>query len=205
LAIVVVGGHTRNIGKTSVVAGLIRALPELRWTAFKITHHWHEIDVPDSAEDEPVFAMTEETDSASGTDSSRYLGAGAVRSFWVRTRAGRLGEAMPRLREEFTRAQALGGNVLVESNSVLEFLGPDLYLSVLDPGTADFKESAKLYLDRADALLLATQEAGNPAWKDVSSQLPEGRRRFQMRPPEYVTPEIASFVRERLERLRTSP
>ena len=34
MAIVVVGGHTRNIGKTSVMAGLIRALPEMRWTAF---------------------------------------------------------------------------------------------------------------------------------------------------------------------------
>ena len=203
MAIAVVGGHTRNIGKTSVMAGLIRALHERRWTAFKITHHWHGSEAPGSAEDEPVFAMTEETDSSSGTDSSRYLAAGAVRSFWVRTRAGRLGEAMPRLHEEFTRAQTLGGNVLIESNSVLEFLRPDLYLSVLDPGTADFKESALRHLDRADALLMATQEAGDPAWKGVSAQLLEGRPRFQMQPPEYVTPEIASFVRERLERLGT--
>jgi dethiobiotin synthetase len=41
MAIVVVGGHTRNIGKTSVVAGLVRALPEMRWTAFKITQFGH--------------------------------------------------------------------------------------------------------------------------------------------------------------------
>jgi hypothetical protein len=97
----------------------------------------------------------------------------------------------------------MGGNVLVESNSVLEFLRPDLYLSVLDPGTADFKESAKLYLDRADALLLTTQQAGNSAWTGVALKLLEERPCFQMRPPEYVTPEIASFVRERLERLGT--
>jgi hypothetical protein len=37
MATVVVGGHSRNIGKTSVMAGLIRALPEYHWTAFKIT------------------------------------------------------------------------------------------------------------------------------------------------------------------------
>jgi hypothetical protein len=198
LAIVVVGGHTRNIGKTSVVAGLIRALPELRWTAFKISHHWHGTE---RVEGESAFAMSEETDRCSGTDTSRYLEAGAVRSFWVRVREGRLGEAMPRLGEEFARAQAMGGNVLVESNRILEFLRPDVYLSVLDPGTADFKESAKLYLDRADALLLATQQAGNSAWTGEALKLLEERPCFQMRPPEYVTPEIASFVRGRLERL----
>ena len=39
MAIVVVGGHTRNIGKTSVVAGLISALREFNWTALKITQY----------------------------------------------------------------------------------------------------------------------------------------------------------------------
>ena len=39
--LVVVGGHTRNIGKTSLVAGLITALPELNWTAIKITQYGH--------------------------------------------------------------------------------------------------------------------------------------------------------------------
>jgi molybdopterin-guanine dinucleotide biosynthesis protein len=198
LAIVVVGGHTRNIGKTSVVAGLIRALPEMRWTAFKVSHHWHGTEPVDASGSESAFAMSEETDRCSGTDTSRYLEAGAVRSFWVRVREGRLGEAMPRLDEEFARAQAMGGNVLVESNSVLEFLRPDIYLSVLDPGAADFKESAKLYLDRADALLVATQETDRPEWEGVSQKLLEGRPRFQMGSPEYVTAEIASFVRERL-------
>jgi hypothetical protein len=197
LAIVVVGGHTRNIGKTSVVAGLIRALPELRWTAFKISHHWHGTDVMEGV-DQPGFAMDEETDRDRGTDSSRYLDAGAVRSFWVRTREGRLSEAMPRLLEEFERGQATGGNVLIESNSVLECLRPDVYLSVIDPGTADFKASALRYLDRADAVLLAGQEVGNPGWTGVPLRLLEGRPRFQMQPPEYVTAEIAGFVRERL-------
>ena len=32
--------------------------------------------------------------------------------------------------------------MVIESNSVLRFLRPDVYLSVLDPGTADFRELA---------------------------------------------------------------
>ena len=43
MATVVVGGHSRNVGKTSVVAGLIGALREYDWTAVKITQFGHGI------------------------------------------------------------------------------------------------------------------------------------------------------------------
>jgi molybdopterin-guanine dinucleotide biosynthesis protein len=202
MAIVVVGGHTRNIGKTSVVAGLIRALPEMRWTAFKITQFGHGVcsangEPCDCETAEHTIAVSEERDGASGTDSARYLEAGAVRSFWVRTRQGQLAEAMPRLRKEFERAQAEGGNVIVESNSILRFLRPDVFLTVLDPATKDFKESALRYLDRADAVLLPELEIGRPEWSGVSLKLIEGVPRFQMKLPGYVTEEIARFVAER--------
>jgi molybdopterin-guanine dinucleotide biosynthesis protein len=203
MAIVVVGGHTRNIGKTSVVAGLIRALPEMRWTAFKITQFGHGVcsangEPCDCETAEHTIAVSEERDGASGTDSARYLEAGAVRSFWVRTRQGQLAEAMPRLRKEFERAQADGGNVIVESNSILRFLRPDVFLTVLDPATKDFKESALRYLDRADAVLLPALEIGRPEWSGVSLKLIEGVPRFQMKLPGYVTEEIAEFIVRRL-------
>ena len=43
MAVIVVGGHSRSVGKTSVVAGIIAALPEMRWTAAKITQYGHGI------------------------------------------------------------------------------------------------------------------------------------------------------------------
>jgi molybdopterin-guanine dinucleotide biosynthesis protein len=203
MAIVVVGGHTRNIGKTSVVAGLIRALPEMRWTAFKITQFGHGVcsangEPCDCETAEHTIAISEERDPATGTDSARYLAAGAARSFWVRTRQGQLAEAMPRLRKEFERAQADNGNVIIESNSILRFLRPDVFLTVLDPATADFKPSALRYLDRADAVLIPAEEIGRPAWDGVSLKLIEGVPRFQIRPPEYVTAEISEFVTAKL-------
>src|SRR5712671_3201100 len=82
MAIVVVGGHTRNIGKTSVVAGLIAALPEMHWTAFKVTQFGHGMC---SANGEPCDCETAEHTVAvseeriggdSTTDSGRYLAAG---------------------------------------------------------------------------------------------------------------------------------
>ncbi len=165
MAIVVVGGHTRNIGKTSVVAGLIAALPQRRWTAIKITQFGHGVC---SANGEPcdcetadhTIAISEERDRTSGADSSRYLAAGAARSFWVRTRQGQLSEAMPRLRALLAESE----NAIVESNSVLRFLQPDLSLSVLDPAVEDFKPSALRYLDRVDALVVPAGAVFSPGW-----------------------------------------
>ena len=199
MAIVVVGGHTRNIGKTSVVAGLIAALPEMHWTAFKITQYGHGVC---SANGEPCdcetadhsVAVSEEHAAASGTDSARYLAAGAARSFWVRTRQGQLAEAMPRLRKEL----ALAENAILESNAVLRFLRPDVFLSVLDPEVADFKESALRYLDRADAVLLPKGGLQGAAWKGVSLKLIEGIPRFEISAPSYMTRAVAEFVREKI-------
>jgi hypothetical protein len=200
MAVVVVGGHTRNIGKTSVVAGLIAAMPEMHWTAFKITQFGHGMcsangEPCDCETAEHTVAISEERAGGdSGTDSGRYLAAGAVRSFWVRTRQGDLAEAMPRIRKELERAE----NAVIESNSILRFLRPDLYLSVPDPENADFKESARYFLDRADAILVPEGELGRPEWKGVSLKLVEGTPVLAMRPPIYVTEEVTDFVKTRL-------
>ena len=204
MAIVVVGGHSRNIGKTSVVAGLIRALREMRWTAFKVTQFGHGVctangEPCDCETDEHLVAVSEERNADSGTDSSRYLAAGAERSFWVRTRQGNLSAAMTRVRKELQAAELAGGNAIIESNSVMRFLRPDLYLTVLDQGTADFKDSARLFLDRADALLLRSSGlALKPNWDGVSGKLVAGKPEFVIAPPEYMTAELVDFVRERL-------
>src|SRR5712692_1749586 len=67
MKLIVVGGHSRNIGKTSVMAGLIRGLPSLGWTAVKITQYGHGICSQDGKPCgcEPKvhpFELTEETD-----------------------------------------------------------------------------------------------------------------------------------------------
>jgi hypothetical protein len=205
MAIVVVGGHSRNIGKTSVMEGLIRGLPEMSWTAFKITQFGHGMcsangEPCDCETAEHMVAVSEERDRASGTDSSRYLAAGAVRSFWVRTRMGDLAEAMPRIRKELEQAE----NAVIESNSILRFLRPDVYLSVLDPAVEDFKESARLYLDRADAVLVPEGVMGQPGWKGVSLKLVEGTPVLAMKPPVYVSDAVLEFVAARLREVGKS-
>ena len=195
MAIIVIGGHSRNVGKTSVVAGLIFALREFDWTAVKITQYGHGIcsangEPCDCATADHSWAISEERDRSGGSDTSRFLVAGALQALWARTEQGRLAEAMPTLRKRLEGAH----NVIIESNSVLKFLRPDLYLTVLDPSTADFKNSSREFLDRASAVIL--HEAPNgPAWQAVSLKPVAGRPIFRITPPEYVTPEIVEFVR----------
>ena len=202
MSIVVVGGHTRNIGKTSVVAGLIAALPDRRWTAIKITQFGHGVcsangEPCDCATADHTIAVSEERERTSGTDSSRYLAAGAARSFWVRTRQGQLGEAMPRVRALLAEAE----NAIVESNSLLRFLQPDVSLSVLDPAVDDFKQSALRYLDRVDALVVPAGAVFVEGWGGVSLRMIERKPRFEFVAPEYCTAELARFVEARLEAL----
>jgi hypothetical protein len=195
VALVVVGGHSRSVGKTSVVAGLISALPEFEWTAVKITQYGHGIcsangEACDCATGDHSWAISEERDRSGESDTSRFLVAGAAQVFWTRTEQGRLAEAMPTLRKRLEGAR----NVIIESNSVLKFMRPDLYLTVLDPSTADFKNSAREYLDRASAVILHEAPEG-PSWQSVSLKPVANRPVFRITPPDYVNRDIVEYVR----------
>jgi hypothetical protein len=199
MAIVVVGGHSRSIGKTSVVAGLISALPEFHWTALKITQYGHGICSADGAACDCAtadhsWAVSEEHNRDGDSDTSRFLAAGADKVLWVRTQQGRLAEAMLSLRSKIAGAK----NVIIESNSVIRFLRPDLYLLVLDPMTADFKTSAREFMDRADAIILHQGWGERPKWDGVSLKPVADRPVFPINPPPYVTAELVDFLQARL-------
>lgn len=201
MAIVVIGGQSRNLGKTSVIAGIIAALPSLNWIAFKLTQFGHGRCSLDGkpchcATDDHCYAISEEKDARGGSDTSRFLAAGARRSFWVRTEQGRLAEAMPSIRRRLAESQ----NSILESNSILKFINPDLYITVLDPSTKDFKASARTYLGRADAVVLH----GTRPWDDAPLEFlaPDARCQvFRISPPEYASGDLIAFIRARLESL----
>jgi hypothetical protein len=191
--LVVVGGHTRNIGKTSVICSIIRATTHLDWTAIKVTQYGHGVCSKDGVlcecalPDHP-FALRQELDPEAGTDSSRYLAAGAAGSWWARTAQGSLAEAIPALR----RLWEASANTIIESNSILQFIKPDLYLTVLDFTVADFKPSSLRALDRADAVVAVSD--GKPAWEGVADSLWRNKPLFRVTPPDYDNRELAALV-----------
>lgn len=215
--LIVVGGHTRNIGKTSVMAALIREFAALGWTAVKITQYGHGVCSHDGhacqcAPEEHPFALTEERDSTSRSDTSRFLAAGARQSLWLRARQGQLGPAVPLLMRKLERAPW----VVIESNSILEFVRPLLYIVVLDASRTDFKTSAERWLDRADALVPVENHhavLGADLVPDAAALLPArgpgrvpvlprplpSKPLFPVRKPDFWSRELTAFVRDRID------
>lgn len=196
---VVVGGHTRNIGKTSVMAGLIRGLRWLEWTAVKITQYGHGVCSQDGepcgcAPSEHPFVLSEEQDASGRGDTCRYLAAGARRALWLRVRQGQLAEAVP------TLSAALGGDnyVIMESNSILGFLRPVVYLAVLDSGARDFKASALRYLALADGLVAAELRFDATAWPGFDHRLFYEKPLFPLISRMYASPDLCRFVCDKL-------
>ena len=183
--LIVVGGHTRSIGKTQLVCDVIRAFPDVEWIAGKVTQYGHGVCAQngencDCAPTEHVCALDWETRRDTGTDSARFLAAGARRSFWLRTKQGYLAEGLPLLREALEKLSqensgAANRALIVESNSLMQFVKPSLYFAVIDPLKDDFKETAQMALDRAHALVMRGDVGGEeppaPLWMRLPAQL----------------------------------
>jgi hypothetical protein len=192
---VVVGGHSRNVGKTSVAAGLIHAFSKYPWTAIKITSHQHwSIPLSDSNDKDKICDIYEEVDRDGTSDTSRFLAAGASRALWVR------------IKNDFTNASVqpllpiLQSNpfVMIESNRILRLLQPDLFIMVLRYDIEDFKESARSALKLADAVVVVNSNLAMPQWKGISPELLSEIPQFATADPQIVPPELVNFVRSRL-------
>jgi len=199
MRLVVVGGQGRKVGKTSVIAGLIRGLKTLAWTAVKISHHAGDTGAGGAplADDLPAhldFLLSEERDREGRGDTALYLAAGARRALWLRTRGGGLARALPGLLE------ALEGDehVIVESNSLLGFLKPDVFLMVIDQSEGDVKVSARQFLTSADAFVRVRHDLEPHASPGTSLQMLRGKPVFPVRVGEWSNPALCRFVGERL-------
>ncbi|HEX3893722.1 MAG TPA: hypothetical protein VHW46_14190 [Terracidiphilus sp.] len=172
---VAIGGSGQKVGKTSLICGLIAALPECPWTAVKITSHDHGLL-------EPVW---EETQAGHGTDTARYLAAGARRALLVTKRNGEIPEAELRL--------ALGEDhwLIFESNQVQTFHEPDVILALIAAGDTESKPSFAAVVQRADAFVCAGSGPG-------LTQLDGTRPVFVLPNLHPIAPELIAWLRARL-------
>jgi hypothetical protein len=152
--LVVVGGQCRKVGKTALVVEVIKAFPNRNWTAVKITPYTESgcpVNGPacSCSTEDHLFAVREETVRNESTDTSRFLSAGASRALWLETKEHRLGGALRALASELRNAK----HAIVESDAIVEFWKPSIFLMVLDPANPDFKSSARRNLPFADAFV----------------------------------------------------
>jgi len=179
MPVIVVGGSGRGVGKTALVCGLIAALPEFRWTAVKVTGHEH---------GKPA-ALWEETEAGHGTDTARYLAAGAEHAALL---------TASRADFAFQLAAILkglygGAHLIFESNRILDHLKPDLCLMVQGNAEQTAKKASFLQaLPYADAIVAA---AGTDSQADEAGT---GRPVFGLAQLQRISPAMRAWVREKL-------
>jgi len=185
VAIVVVGGSGKDVGKTGVVCAVISALREYEWTAVKITGH----DYPAGGSNESSAALVirEETRAGEETDTARFLRAGAKRALLVK----RVGDEVPM--DEIRAALGSDRNVVFESNRILDAVKPDVCLALV--GGDERKASFVRLMRAADAVLTVQGSA--------AETLREGVRRFQLESVDRLPAELLTWLRERLDRVVT--
>ncbi|MBS1805941.1 MAG: hypothetical protein JST28_21575 [Acidobacteria bacterium] len=183
MAILVVGGGGKDVGKTALVCAIIRALREFEWTAVKITGHDYEpASREHSLSDREFF---EETNAGEETDTARYLAAGARRALLVT----RTGAEVPI--EKIKNAIGSDRNIIFESNRIADVLRPDVCLALI--GGQDRKSSFERLLRVADAAVV-THRAD-------TSELPGDLTKFEIESADQLSVELLDWLRQKLATL----
>jgi hypothetical protein len=130
--LLLVTGSGRNVGKTTYICDVIAHQRLRKFGAIKISPHFHEpteglMPILETSE----FRIFEETNMKSNKDTSRYLKAGAVKSYYIQTDDHHLKDA-------FNLTSVLLDPelpFLVESARLRNILQPELFIFI--QGTED--------------------------------------------------------------------
>ncbi|MGO9517418.1 MAG: hypothetical protein ACLPND_10275 [Candidatus Korobacteraceae bacterium] len=182
MAVIVVGGGGRGAGKTALVCGLMRTLPEISWTAVKITTHEHGNSTP----------IWEETAPGDTTDTARYLAAGARRALLVTASDGAFrqdADSLGPIVDRILRECGPQCGVIFESNSVLAHVRPEVCLCAATSPWAGLKASHDLLLAHADAMV---ELAGHDHIIEAE------KITFRLASMERVSPVMLDWLREKL-------
>ena len=183
--LIVVGGHSRHVGKTTLVMTLLQCLEPAQWVAVKISGHSHRLE-PGPQPGEP--------DERAALQSARFREAGARNALLLRAPDDRFADAA-------ATVQGLvdaGNNVIAESNRLVAWCKPDLVLFVVAPAISDWKPSSGLCLRAADAIVTFGEHAlsgrAHASHDDVGLGLP----RFHLDGGQLQTKALVSLLRRRL-------
>jgi hypothetical protein len=149
-----IGGAHSGAGKTTYASLLLCHLRG--WGAIKCTRTGLYSSIVDDRE----------TLSAKGKDTTKLLDAGAERVLWVQSPPSDLDGVLPVAVE---RLSDLRG-IIVEGNSAIEFLRPDIIIFIFGSESSAVKDTAKALLERADIVV---------ADRDFFPGMKRGARRFR--------------------------
>ncbi len=171
--IIGIGGAHSGAGKTTYASLLLQHLRG--WGAIKYTKTGLYVSVID---DRKILSEKDK-------DTRRFLDSGAERVLWVRSPSSQLEEVLPLAVE---RLADLKG-IVVEGNSAIEFLRPDIIIFIFGNDAGKIKESSKGLLRKADIVV---------AEKGASVEAREEARRFTRSPHEGTA--FLAYISEMIEK-----
>jgi len=168
--LIIVGGHCRGVGKTTVIEHLLRGRPHEAWVAVKISAHRH---TPG-----PAGHLLIEEDDGRRPDrqTGRYLAAGARRA-WLCHAADAV---MPMAARFVAGLRASGMNVIAESNRLVQHADATTAIFVLSPPLEDWKPSSAPLVAAADAFVLGPCALGGTGHWPIADGGLDGRPLFTL-------------------------
>ena len=158
---IVLGSTGRNSGKTELACAIIRAFHrEYPIVGVKVTTVTDDERACPRGGDgcgacstlEGDFQIGEERGGHPGKDTARLLESGARRVFWVRCRRGQVRAALEGLAPRLARRDL----VVVESNSLVQAIEPDLFFMVRDARASSIKPTAAAVMPLAHRVVVST-------------------------------------------------
>ena len=184
LVVVGVGGFTSNVGKTTLMCELLKALPG--WEAIKTTRgHYrscgkdpHACCVSHLLGDEPTVFSGRDKTYQQGKDTGRYWDAGASNVHWVIATEDQVGLG---IKTALERVSSPG--VVVEGNSFSAHVHVDLMIMVAGLESGIIKRSARRALGMCSAVFVPeplhmTDEDARPRTLQRDSRMRQLRRNF---------------------------
>ncbi len=135
--IIGIGGNYSGSGKTTFASLILRRLPG--WGAIK----YSKTEMYCSLTDELEVLMED------GKDTRRMLDSGAQRVLWVQSPPSELGQILPMAVNRLSDVKG----IIVEGNSAIEFLGPDIIILILGGDPASSKKDVERLLRKADIVV----------------------------------------------------
>jgi molybdopterin-guanine dinucleotide biosynthesis protein len=158
--VIAISGFSSNVGKTTLVCELLRRLPG--WEAIKLTRgHYRSCGrdpagccVSDLLRDEPVIRSGRAANYQVGKDTGYFWDAGASNVHWVIVQDNQVERG---IKEALTLVETDG--VVIEGNSLLDYIAPDLAVMCARANGGKVKSSARQALKRSDVLYLSSLDA----------------------------------------------
>ncbi|MDQ7787280.1 MAG: hypothetical protein RDU01_06690 [Thermodesulfovibrionales bacterium] len=135
--IIGVGGAYSGVGKTTVICEILQCLEN--WGAIKYTR----TPFYSSVTDESVILAEE------GKDTKRFLDAGAAKVVWVQSPYSELPVTLSLATGMFSQVKG----ILVEGNSAVEVINPDILIFISGSLQEKWKTNAENILAKADIVL----------------------------------------------------